>query len=131
MILLDYVQQMLFDLDHSASQIALQGVFRSLYFHSVDIKIESLILPSMPIFHLLANFTAFCGDFSANAFYEGMLIRQKFWRHLFLPEKLLHLDGAHVQFAIILFLLEPINERVVKEIDIFIVFHQVVLVTAK
>ena len=123
LIFLDDVEQMFLDLDHSASQIGLQGIFGPLNFHSVDVEVESFVLPRLLlIFHPLGYFTVFCVDFSANALNEGMLIWQKFWRHLFLSEKLFHLNGAHVQFAIILFLLEPIDKRVVEEVDILVVF---------
>ena len=60
-----------------------------------------------------------------------MLIWQKFWRHLFLAEELLHLDGAHVQFAVILFLLEPIDKGVVEKVNILVVFHHLVLIAAE
>lgn len=116
LVFLNHVEQMLFNLDNSGSQIRFEQVFNPLHFHFQNVQVLSLVpmltlsltfLADLPIFHIYLF---------AYSLHQSVLIWQNFWRHFFLPQKLLHLKSIDVQRA--LSPVQLIDHRVVLRISL-------------
>ena len=97
LIFFDNVKKMFFNLDDSRPQVGLKQIFHSLHFHSEYIQVLSIIAMTLLSLRFLRYFSVFSVYLLANCFNQGVLVWQNFWRHFFLPQKLLHLESINVQ----------------------------------
>ena len=126
LIFFDDVQQMFFNFDYSRSKISFQEEFDSFDFHSFDVKIESLITEVVRLrtsvdFSTMVNLSCLIIDLLRNYLNQTMLVWQKIRRHLFLTQKLFHLNCIDVKLAILSLLLSNSLKKNVVDVNVLFV----------